>query len=42
MLFDPASYMRLNADVAAAYGGDPLSATLHYITTGFHEGRIWA
>jgi hypothetical protein len=36
--FDPVMYLALNRDVAAA-GRDPSE---HYLTTGVHEGRIYA
>jgi hypothetical protein len=42
VLFDPFAYMARNADLAAAYAGDPLAATLHHIQLGFAEGRVWA
>ena len=37
--FDAASYLAHYADLQAAFHGDLHAATLHYITSGFFEGR---
>ncbi|MGL4729697.1 MAG: FG-GAP repeat domain-containing protein [Bosea sp. (in: a-proteobacteria)] len=38
--FDAQAYMAANPDVAIAVGGDELKATMHYVQTGFFEGRL--
>lgn len=37
--FDPIAYLNKYADIRALYGYDTLSATIHYITTGYYQGR---
>jgi hypothetical protein len=39
--FDAASYLRLNADVAADIGDDAERAYRHYLEYGFYENRAW-
>lgn len=39
--FNPYSYLNLHADLRSAFGYDVFSATRHYITDGFREGRQW-
>lgn len=37
--FDPISYLNKYSDLRSLYGYDTYSATLHYISTGYFEGR---
>lgn len=39
--FDPISYLNSNPDLRSLYGYDVYTATEHYITTGYYEGRLW-
>jgi hypothetical protein len=38
-LFDAAQYLAKYTDLQAAFGTDTEAATIHYITTGYFEGR---
>ena len=37
--FDPIAYLNKYSDIRSLYGYDTYGATIHYITTGFYEGR---
>jgi len=37
--FDPIAYLNKYADIRTLYGYDTYAATLHYITTGYGQGR---
>ena len=37
--FDPISYLNKYSDIRLTYGYDTYNATIHYITTGYSEGR---
>jgi hypothetical protein len=37
--FNPIAYLNKYADIRALYGYDTYAATLHYITTGYYQGR---
>ncbi|HQR54328.1 MAG TPA: hypothetical protein PLZ79_13750, partial [Burkholderiales bacterium] len=38
-LFDAAQYLENYADLRAAFGSDTEAATLHYVISGYFEGR---
>jgi hypothetical protein len=37
--FDPISYLNKYSDIRTTYGYDTYNATIHYITTGYYQGR---
>lgn len=39
ILFDPIAYLNKYADIRLLYGYDTYNATIHYITTGYYQGR---
>lgn len=41
ILFNPISYLNLYADLKQIYQSDTYNATIHYITTGYDEGRTY-
>lgn len=41
IIFNPISYLNKYADLRQAFGYDAYAATLHYIQTGYNEGRTY-
>lgn len=39
--FNPIAYLNSYPDVRSQFGYDTFNATIHYITTGYFEGRTW-
>lgn len=37
--FDPIAYLNKYSDIRTTYGYDTYNATIHYITTGYYQGR---